>query len=139
MFEKIKKRIQERIEKNAVKSELTWFSTEFRKDENNKWIRDERNRRVKFGVPHTEMVLLKRSKLPILGDWARIYPILNEDGSWNIINTFFGGRRNLIKLIVILSIVGFVLLSFKDFFTGYEALKTACEPFLKMQNWGVLG
>lgn len=73
-----KENLQKRIEKNAVKSILTY------EDE---------------GQMITEEVLLKRSKLPLIGDWARIYPPLNEDGSWNFMNAVFGGKKNLMKLI----------------------------------------
>ena len=52
-----------------------------------------------------EDVLLKRSSLPLIGDWGRIYPPLNEDGSYNWMNTIFGGRKNLIKLLAVMFVL----------------------------------
>ena len=71
----IKEILQNRIEKDAVKSTLSYTKRD--------------------GESITEEVLLKRSKLPLVGDWARIYPPLNEDGSWNLPNLIFGGKKNL--------------------------------------------
>lgn len=91
---KLKEKLQRKIEKNTIKSELSWIDKE--------------------GVSHTEEVILKRSKFPIIGDWGRIYPPLNEDGSWNLINFFFGGRKNLIRLLIILGIVLMVFYGIYD-------------------------
>jgi hypothetical protein len=77
--------VQSRIEKDCVKSTLSY---------------------EKKGEVITEDVLLKRSKMPLVGDWGRIYPPLNEDGSWNVMNTIFGGKKNLIKLVLIFIILG---------------------------------
>jgi len=98
-------RIQERIEKNTVKSMLSWKDND--------------------GTVHMEEVLLKRSKMPVMGDWARIYPPIDEAGKINWINLIFGGKRNLIKLIVVLAIVGMVLLQFKELFVHIEAIKSS--------------
>lgn len=84
MFESFKKWMQDRIEKNAVKiPNITWED--------------------KKGEMHTEDIILKRSRLPLIGDWERINPAVNEDGSWNKINLIFGGRKNLIKLLLIMA------------------------------------
>ena len=100
---KIFKKWQKSIEKNAFKSELTY------KD--------------KKGKSHTEIVYFKRSLTP-LGDWQRIYPPVNENGKINWINFLFGGKRNLIKLIAILVIVGMVIL---QFYENYNLLGQALE------------
>lgn len=105
--ETIKLGIQKRTEKNAVKVPNVSY------------------RDLKGNVI-TEDIVIKRSNLPLIGDWNRVYPVLNEDGSWNLINTIFGGKRNLIKLLVILGIVAMILLAFSEFFSQYEALKNAC-------------
>lgn len=84
MLKSFKKIIQRRIEKNTVKSTLTWRS---------------------FGEEITEVVLLKRSKMPLIGDWGRIYPPINEDGSLNLINLLFGGKKNFIRLVIIIGIL----------------------------------
>jgi len=98
-----KERLQERIERNTVKSELAWTD--------------------KNGRQHTEMVYLKRSRIPILGDWTRIYPPIDENGNVKWLNLIFGGYRNLIKLIVVMLIVGMVLYQFKIVFTYIEYLR----------------
>ena len=85
MFENLKTKLLDRIERDAVKSEMTYRPTK-----NAKQI--------------TETVYIKRSKLPIIGDWARIYPPVNEDGTWNLTNLIFGGRKNLIKLLFVTEI-----------------------------------
>jgi len=84
-----KERIQEKIEKNTVKiPDLTWTDNQ--------------------GTPHTETILLKKSKLPLVGDWSRIYPPINEDGSVNISNLIFGGKKNFFKLVLIIILLGFL-------------------------------
>jgi hypothetical protein len=93
MLEGLKKKLLDRIERKAIKSEL-----------------------------EGEIVYLKKSVVPLIGDWGRIYPPVNEDGSWNIVNLIFGGRRNLIKLLIILAIVGMVLLGFYEVFSSYNQL-----------------
>ena len=95
MFEKLKQRMLDKIEVDAVKSEL-----------------------------NKEVVYMKKSRMPLIGDWARIYPPVNEDGSWNIPNLLFGGKKNLIKLLIIVAIVGMVLL---QFFENYNLLGQAVE------------
>lgn len=82
----IKETLRKRIEKNCVKSTLTY---------------EKRN-----GEQVTEEVLLKRSRMPLVGDWGRIYPPLNEDNSWNFMNALFGGKKNLYKLIIMIAILG---------------------------------
>lgn len=87
MFGFLKKAIQKRIEKNAVKSELTYT--------------DSRG-------THTETVLLKRSRIPLIGDWGRIYPPINENGSINLINLVFGGKKNFLRLLIIMGLLAII-------------------------------
>ena len=91
MFENLKQWFLRRIEERAVKSELDG-----------------------------EIVYLKKSKIPLVGDWGRIYPAVNEDGTWNFTNLIFGGKQNFIKLILILIIIAFVLLGFYEVFNQYS-------------------
>lgn len=115
--EKLKPALQKRIETNAVKiPNVSW------KD--------------RKGNTYTEDIIVKRSRIPLIGDWNRIYPPIDEEGKINWINTIFGGKKNLIKLMILLGIVGAVLLSFAEFFSQYEALKEACKPFLETINIG---
>lgn len=109
MFEKFKQRIQEKIEKNTIKSTLHWTDKE--------------------GKVYEEEVLLKRSRMPLIGDWVRIYPPINEDGSINWINLVFGGKKNFIKLLLIFAIIAMVLLQFNELFNVIKALRE--EPCFK--------
>lgn len=106
-----KEKLQERIERNTVKiPNVSWTDSD--------------------GSVHTEDVVLKRSKLAFVGDWSRIYPPINEDGSINWINTIFGGTKNFIKTLLILGILAMFLIGFKEVFNSYEALKALCDPLL---------
>lgn len=102
MFEKFKARLLEKIEKNAIKSELSWIDKE--------------------GNEHIDIVYLKRSKLP-LGDWGRIYPPIDENGKTNRINLIFGGKRNLIKLLVILGLVALFFLAYYEIASQYTYMR----------------
>ena len=110
MLEKLKQSFRDRIERDAVKSEMTYHI--------NKGTKNNPNR-----IAITETVYIKRSKIPLIGDWARIYPPVNEDGSWNIINLIFGGKKNLLKLLGVSAIIAMVLFEFKYLFNYIEALK----------------
>ena len=95
---------QKKIEKNAFQSTLKYV---------------DRN-----GVEHTEEVFFKRSLLP-LGDWGRIYPPIKPNGKINYINLWFGGWKNLIKLLGILAVVVMALLYINDLHNVIEACKAA--------------
>ena len=107
MFEKLKLKLLDRIERDAVKSEMTYHPT-----------------RDAPGI--TETVYMKRSKTPLTGDWQRIYPPVNEDGSWNIINLIFGGKKNLMRLIYMGALIGLVLFAFSELFNYIAILKETC-------------
>ena len=108
MYKKLKKRLQNRIERDAVKSTLTWHK---RKKENGVVVSDE---------AITEVVYLKRSRLPLVGDWSRIYPPVNEDGSWNLVNLIVGGNKNLIRLLLIAGVIAMALFGFYQIVSGFE-------------------
>jgi hypothetical protein len=95
MLEGLKQKMLARIEENAIKSEL-----------------------------NGEIVYLKQSKLPLIGDWGRIYPPVNEDGSWNIMNLIFGGKKNFFILLIMLAIAGMILYQFNLFIEYIEYLKS---------------
>lgn len=107
MFEKLKQKLLDRIERDAVKSQMTYHPT-----------RD--------SEPITETVYMKKSKTPLTGDWQRIYPPVNEDGSWNIINLIFGGKKNLIRLIYVGALIGIILFAFNELFNYISILKETC-------------
>ena len=107
MLEKLKQKLLDRIERDAVKSVMTYHPT-----------RD--------AEPITETVYMKRSKTPLTGDWQRIYPPVNEDGSWNIVNLVFGGKKNLMKLVYVGSLIALVLFAFNELFNYIDVLKETC-------------
>ena len=121
MFNNIKERLQDRTEKNAIKSELSYDKV---KKVNGKIISSKRI---------TETVYLKRSRLPLIGDWGRIYPVINEDGSWNFINLVFGGKRNLIKLLIVMGLVALIFLGYQELFSQNEYLRSMCGPVLQIR------
>ena len=112
MFEILKKKLMERQERDSVKSELTYKPNK----NNEKTI--------------TEQVILKRSKLPFIGDWGRVYPPVNEDGSWNISNLLFGGRKNLIKLIMFGIVIAMILMGYNELFSYIRVLEETCSPVI---------
>ena len=121
MFEKIKENWQKRIKRNAFKSTLVYT--------NKKGVKLMKEGVAFEDLPENTKIkeesYFKRSLLP-LGDWARIYPPLNEDGrKINWVNLIFGGRRNLIKLIIILGIIAMVFMQFYDNFILIESLREA--------------
>ncbi len=108
-----KENLQKRIERNAVKvPDVTWTN--------------------KDGRIFREDVIIKRSRIPLIGDWTRIYPPLDEYGKIKWINTIFGGRKNFTKLLIVLGIIGLILLSYYEFFNQYSSLRESCEPFLNI-------
>lgn len=110
MFEKLKQNLLGKIERDAVKSEMTYYPID--------------------SVPITELVYLKRSKMPLTGDWGRIYPPVNEDGTWNIINLIFGGKKNLLKLLFIAGLIAIAYLGFNELFQYIIHLEESCQPLL---------
>jgi hypothetical protein len=89
-----KENIKRKIEQNCVKSELKG-----------------------------EVVYLKKSKMPIIGDWSRIYPPINEDDKINWVNLIFGGKRNLIKLLVMIGVVALFFLAYREIASQYTLLR----------------
>lgn len=113
MFEKLKQRLLDRIEKDAVKSEMTYHINEGTK----------KNPKIKS---ITETVYIRRSKMPLTGDWQRIYPPVNEDGTLNIVNFIFSGKKNLIRLLFVAGIITIVLLGFQELFNYINYLEEFC-------------
>ena len=107
MFEELKEKLKKRIEENSYKSILNWKDAE---------------------GEHTEQVYMKRSKIPIIGDWTRIYPPVNENNTWNIVNLVFGGRKNLIKLLLILGIISLLYYGIYEMLESCRLLAKTCVP-----------
>lgn len=103
---KIKKFAQERYERDGVKiPNITWS---------------------KSGESFTEDIVIKRSKIWAVGDWGRIYPVLNEDGSWNLVNTIFGGKKNFIKVLLVLGVLALFLIGYYEVFHSFELYRQTC-------------
>ena len=114
MIERIKAIWRKRIERNAFKSTLTWTDKKHRE--------------------HTEVVYFKRSQIPFVdvGDWARIYPPIKEDNTISWVNFIFGGKKNLLKLILVGSIVAVTLIEFSNLFTHIEYLESTCAQIIQI-------
>lgn len=117
--EKLKPALQKKIETNAIKvPSVRWED--------------------KYGDIHEEDIIIKRSyaKVPVIGkmygDWTRIYPPIDENGKVSWINTIFGGKKNLIKLTLILILVAIILYGYYEIFSQYNGLREICEPFLNL-------
>ena len=124
MFEKIKEKFQEKIERNSIKSTLTYANKKgiklMKKDSSLREVNLPRDCRI------TEEVIFKRSLMP-LGDWGRIYAPVDEHGKLNITNFLFGGWRNFIKLIFVLLIISMFIFQFYNDMQVIETLRTANE------------
>jgi len=118
MFEKIKENWKEKIEINAVKSDLTYINKEGLKLLKNGVKQEDLPESVKV----TERVYIKKSLAP-LGDWNRIYPPIDEEGKLNLVNLLFGGKKNLIRLLIILGIVALVFFQFHNNFQQIDKLQ----------------
>ena len=103
MFDKLKDSLRERTERNAVKSTLSY---------------------TKGGETITEEVVFKRSLIPIIGDWGRIYPVITENNKIHLINLIFGGWKNFFKLVILFSIIALA-------FYGFYEVTTSCREILK--------
>jgi len=122
MFKKIKENWQKRIEFNAIKSTLTYINRKGIKLLKEGTLKDELPEDTKV----TEVVYIKRSLLP-LGDWARIHPPLKENGKVNLVNLIFGGKKNLIKLLLVLGIIAMVFIQFYNNFQEIQRLTTIIQ------------
>jgi len=88
MFEKLKQSYLQKLERTAIKTQLDGETVYMKKGSMLSWI-------PFIGKP--------------LSDWGRIYPAVNEDGSWNMSNLIFGGWRNLVLLLILLGIIAMAL------------------------------
>lgn len=110
MFEKLKQNMLSRIEKDCVKSII--------------------HGRVAYLKKSAGVFELVRGFPGLKGfvqsmkEWQEINPPINEDGSWNIKNAIFGGKKNLMLLIAMLIIVGMVIFQFWINFDYIETLKS---------------
>jgi hypothetical protein len=103
MFDKLKATLISRIEKNSVKSTLSYTDKE--------------------GNIQTELVYLKRGKGK-LGDWHQCYlPVDEATNKWILPNALFGGTKNLIKLLVYLGIMATFFLAYNEIASPYEWIR----------------
>ena len=74
-----------------------------------------------------ESIVINDEKVYLRKDWLGwhvVYPIRNEDGSWNWFNFLFGGKANLITLIIILVLAAFLLFGVSTMFASCRDLAT---------------
>lgn len=70
-------------------------------------------------LPSDEKVHLKKGWF---GEWRVVYPLKNDDGSWNWFNIVFGSKGNIIFLLLLL-IVGCVMyFGVKDLISNYQII-----------------
>ena len=75
-------------------------------------------------ILNNEPVYLKRGWL----GWKTISPVRNEDGSFNIFNLIFGGKRGLFTLSVYAIIIILLALGFNEVISGCrDAAENPCD------------
>lgn len=75
-------------------------------------------------LPEKEKVYLRKS----LGEWQIIRPIKDENGKINKSNLLFGGKNNLIILIIAICIILFTIWAYREDITQYQSLiKRLCD------------
>lgn len=60
-------------------------------------------------LPEKENIYLKKDMF----GYRIVHPVKNEDGTINYLNLLFGGKRNLINLIIILLVMGLLIYSYQ--------------------------
>lgn len=75
---------------------------------------------IKVNV-NEEPIYLKKSGL-FVKEWRIIYPPVNEDGSINRINRWFGGKGNLVRTVIWVLLIFLVLLGVYEIISSYNAV-----------------
>ncbi len=106
-FEKLKLRYLRRLKKKSVISELNGRKIYLSKGSFLSWI-------------------------PILGkkmeEWSQIYPAVDEETmKINWINLVVGGKRNLMKLLIVFGIAGMVFMQLDELFRVLEQAVECCD------------
>ncbi|MFW6130177.1 MAG: hypothetical protein ACOC56_03260 [Atribacterota bacterium] len=107
----LKQKIQERIEKDAVVSEIN-------------------GRKVVLKESAGIFEIFPKEIKDKFKEWKEINPIINEDGRVNYINLIFGGWRNLITLLIILFIVGMYLMQYFQALHLITELQDNCVKYM---------
>jgi hypothetical protein len=107
MLEDFKAKLKKRVEKKAIKLSIDGETIYLKKGGILSWI-----------------------PFNCFSEWGRIYMPINEDGSWNLPNLFFGGWKNLIKLILVLLLAAMILSQFYSDFQIISKLQETCTPIL---------
>ena len=61
-----------------------------------------------------ETVYLNKSKIPFMKGWQVIHPIYDESGKINLANLLFGGKDNLVRLIILMLAISMIFYGFYD-------------------------
>lgn len=79
------------------------------------------NRTLKYieaqDLPEGEKVYLRRDWL----GWKQVYPV-KQDGKFNYMNLLFGGKRNLIFLILLIILVSLIYLGVQELNSGLKEI-----------------
>ena len=69
--------------------------------------------------PEGEKVYLKQGWFK---EWRVVYPIKNEDGTYNWFRLFFGSKTNLVVLIFILVLCGIAYIGIHELVSDYQTI-----------------
>ena len=85
-------------------------------------------------LPESDKVYLKKDWL----GWRVVAPLKNEDGSWNWFNIIFGGRRNLVMLIILFLLAVLIFFAVKELISVSvaNAISNPCELCLRLKLGG---
>lgn len=91
------------------------------------------NKRTVISEFNGQKVYLAKDK--IFKEWRQIYPAVDEvTMKVNWTNLIFGGKKNLIKLLLVAGIVILVFLQFDTNFKLIEYYQRVCEPVLNLSK-----
>ncbi len=78
----------------------------------------------------TAKELPEKEKIYFKKDWAGyriVYPIKNKDGSINWLNLLFGGKRNIVFMILLLLVLGTIMFAYSHDIKQYkEVVENPC-------------
>ena len=91
------------------------------------------NKRTVISELEGNKVYLAKDK--IFREWRQIYPAVDETTlKVNWTNFIFGGKKNLVKLLLIAGVIALVFLQFNTNFNVIEYYQKVCEPYLNLSK-----
>jgi len=105
------------------------------------WYLERLEKRTVLSTLHGEEIYLNNgsifSFIPFgLGkkmcEWGQVYPAVNEKTrKINWINLCVGGGRNLVKIILLATLIGMVLIQFNENYNLLESYRVSCTPLIQ--------